>query len=189
MCIQSLHTYVLKPKKRKRYRKKIKQKKTKRKAGRKTEKTKKEAKLKKKRGKKGSSAQRCPPAPLRARLPAFRRRRRLPSTTDLPFSVGRGSPAQLHHLLVPFPGQGWEGFRRLLPGRCCMTMEDGSCPSPATPSQAEDYQSWTLKQKLEDLINCDAIHGVMPKNPKYKAYFEEKFEVRIFFDPSSMDAN
>uniref|UniRef100_A0A0E0R367 Uncharacterized protein n=1 Tax=Oryza rufipogon TaxID=4529 RepID=A0A0E0R367_ORYRU len=61
-----------------------------------------------------------------------------------------------------------------------MTMEDGSCPPAVAPSgsQAEDYGSWTLKQKLEDLINCDPIHGIMPKNPKYKAYFEEKFEVR-----------
>uniref|UniRef100_A0A0D3HQQ4 Uncharacterized protein n=1 Tax=Oryza barthii TaxID=65489 RepID=A0A0D3HQQ4_9ORYZ len=61
-------------------------------------------------------------------------------------------------------------------------MEDGSCPSPVTPSEAEagaeDYESWTLKQKLEDLVNCDPIHGIMPKNPKYKAYFEEKFQLR-----------
>uniref|UniRef100_A0A0E0BN53 Uncharacterized protein n=1 Tax=Oryza glumipatula TaxID=40148 RepID=A0A0E0BN53_9ORYZ len=59
-------------------------------------------------------------------------------------------------------------------------MEDGSYPSPVTPSEAEagaeDYESWTLKQKIEDLVNCDPIHGIMPKNPKYKAYFEEKFQ-------------
>lgn len=64
-----------------------------------------------------------------------------------------------------------------------MTMEDGSCPSPVTPSEAEagaeDYESWTLKQKLEDLVNCDPIHGIMPKNPKYKAYFEEKFQEKL----------
>ncbi|KAF2909115.1 hypothetical protein DAI22_11g002600 [Oryza sativa Japonica Group] len=62
-----------------------------------------------------------------------------------------------------------------------MTMEDGSCPPAVAPSgsQAEDYGSWTLKQKLEDLINCDPIHGIMPKNPKYKAYFEEKFEEKL----------
>uniref|UniRef100_A0A0E0MBL3 Uncharacterized protein n=1 Tax=Oryza punctata TaxID=4537 RepID=A0A0E0MBL3_ORYPU len=58
-----------------------------------------------------------------------------------------------------------------------MTMEDGSCPPAVTPSEAEDYGSWTLKQKLEDLINCDPIHGIMPKHPKHKAYFEEKLEV------------
>uniref|UniRef100_A0A0E0BEI4 Uncharacterized protein n=1 Tax=Oryza glumipatula TaxID=40148 RepID=A0A0E0BEI4_9ORYZ len=48
--------------------------------------------------------------------------------------------------------------------------------SPPSGSEAEEYESWTLKQKLEDLINCDPIHGIMPKNPKYKAFFEEKFE-------------
>uniref|UniRef100_A0A0D3HH97 Uncharacterized protein n=1 Tax=Oryza barthii TaxID=65489 RepID=A0A0D3HH97_9ORYZ len=65
-----------------------------------------------------------------------------------------------------------------------MTMEDGSCPPAVAPSgsQAEDYGSWTLKQKLEDLINCDPIHGIMPKNPKYKAYFEERFEPRDVID-------
>uniref|UniRef100_A0A0E0BN55 Uncharacterized protein n=1 Tax=Oryza glumipatula TaxID=40148 RepID=A0A0E0BN55_9ORYZ len=59
-------------------------------------------------------------------------------------------------------------------------MEDGSYPSPVTPSEAEagaeDYESWTLKQKIEDLVNCDPIHGIMPKNPKYKAYFEENYQ-------------
>ncbi|XP_015619746.1 uncharacterized protein [Oryza sativa Japonica Group] len=64
-----------------------------------------------------------------------------------------------------------------------MTMEDGSCPSPVTPSEAEagaeDYESWTLKQKIEDLVNCDPIHGIVPKNPKYKAYFEEKFQEKL----------
>ncbi|KAF2906383.1 hypothetical protein DAI22_12g014500 [Oryza sativa Japonica Group] len=66
-----------------------------------------------------------------------------------------------------------------------MTMEDGSCPSPVTPSEAEagaeDYESWTLKQKIEDLVNCDPIHGIVPKNPKYKAYFEEKFQEKLSF--------
>uniref|UniRef100_A0A0E0MBK5 Uncharacterized protein n=1 Tax=Oryza punctata TaxID=4537 RepID=A0A0E0MBK5_ORYPU len=63
-------------------------------------------------------------------------------------------------------------------------MEDGSCPPAVTPSEAEaeagaeDYGSWTLKQKLEDLINCDPIHDIMPRHPEHKAYFEKKLEVR-----------
>ncbi|XP_006663720.2 uncharacterized protein LOC102720754 [Oryza brachyantha] len=60
-----------------------------------------------------------------------------------------------------------------------MTMEHGTPGEAEAEAEAEDYGSWTLKQRIDDIVNSDPINNVLPKHPEHRAYFEKKLKEKL----------